>query len=325
MVRRRDHDRGSVLPLTLVLVVVMALVVVALARYAATGLAASPAASKRVETNADASGVVNWAIEQFAKKQLRPNDHCGDAPTKKAITVPPDLVPSGYQINLNCEQTNPITGEPVVHLIATLSGTNVATRTVEATVEVPSYYHGARVSDWRVDVPIVAPAYVTTTTGPGATSTTSTSTTIPTTSSTSSTAPTTIPSGSSTSSTAPTTIPTTTAAPVPILSCTFTVTSHVHASNGNGSTGVGQLRVNNTGTAAAARWVVFITVPQNQWTFIWDVAVTATRANSGITVNGNLGVPVAGSALVSANLNDTSNPRITTNNTLPCSVQSFTI
>jgi hypothetical protein len=154
----------------LILVVVMSAIVVALASYVTVGLRTSDVASGRTESNADSANVMNWAIEQFAKKQLRPDDSCGDAPTYLTIPVPIGLLLNGSTTTLVCAQTNPIAGEPIVHLVATSTG--VQTRVVEATIEVPRYTHGARVADWRVDIPIAVPAYVTTTTGPPAVTTT---------------------------------------------------------------------------------------------------------------------------------------------------------
>ena len=159
---RRTQDHGSVLVLTLLLVTVMAVVVIALAQYVTVGLKTSDVASERTETNADAASAMNWAIEQFAKKQLRPDDSCGEAPAYAGITVPAGLASNGTALSLECAQTNPITGEPVVHLVAMSTG--VQDRMIQATVEVPRYSHGARVSDWRVDIPIAVPEYVTTTT-----------------------------------------------------------------------------------------------------------------------------------------------------------------
>lgn len=167
---RRTRDDGSVLVLTLILITVMAVVVIALAQYVTVGLKTSDVASERTETNADAANAMNWAIEQFAKKQLRPDDSCGEAPTYAGISVPAGLASNGTALSLECAQTNPITGEPVVHLI--VMSTGVQERMIQATVEVPRYSHGARISDWRVDIPIAVPEYVTTTTVASATTTT---------------------------------------------------------------------------------------------------------------------------------------------------------
>lgn len=174
MSTRRTHDDGSVLVLTLILVTVMAVVVIALAQYVTVGLRTSNVASERTETNADAANAVNWAIEEFAKKQLRPDDSCGAAPAYLAISVPSGLASNGTTLSLECAQTNPITGEPVVHLIATSTGDQE--RMIQATVEVPRYSHGARISDWRVDIPIAVPDLVTTSTS---STTTTTTTTVP--------------------------------------------------------------------------------------------------------------------------------------------------
>ena len=172
MYERRTRDAGSVLVLTLILVTVMAVVVVALASYVTVGLKTSDVASERTETNADAANVMNWAIEQFAKKQLRPDDDCGEAPGYLPIVSPGGLASNGSSTTLQCAQTTPITGEPVVHLVARSIGDQ--TRVIETTVEVPRYSHGARVSDWRVDIPIEVPEYVTTTTVASGTTTTTT-------------------------------------------------------------------------------------------------------------------------------------------------------
>jgi hypothetical protein len=158
-----------VLVLTLILVTVMAVVVIALAQYVTVALTTSDVASERTETNADAASAMNWAIEQFAKKQLRPDDSCGAAPSYLSIAVPSGLASNGTAVTLECRQTNPITGEPVVHLVAMSTG--VQERMIQATIEVPRYSHGARISDWRVDIPIAVPDLVTTTTSSTTTTT----------------------------------------------------------------------------------------------------------------------------------------------------------
>ncbi|MDW3215415.1 MAG: hypothetical protein R8G01_15545 [Ilumatobacteraceae bacterium] len=173
MVKHRDG--GTILVLTLVFTVILAVVVIAIANFATTGLKTSSVATQRTDTNADASATMSWAIEQFSKKQLLPDADCGDAPASQPIVVPTALLPNGYTATLTCSQTTPIATEPMVHLVARVTPSGGAPRTVEATVEVPKYTHGARIADWRVDIPIDVPAYVTTTTSiPSATTTTST-------------------------------------------------------------------------------------------------------------------------------------------------------
>ena len=170
----RHDDRGAVLVLTLILTVVLAVIVVALAEYVTVGLKTSDTATERTETHTDSSNVMSWAIEQFAKKRLTPDADCDDAPDYATIAVPAALVSNGSTTTLECAQTEPISGEPVVHLVAT--SVDDQTRVVESTVEVPAYVHGARVSDWRVDIPIAVPPYVTTTTVVAGTTTTTTTT-----------------------------------------------------------------------------------------------------------------------------------------------------
>ena len=156
---RPCRDRGAVLVLTLILTMVMSVIVLAVASYATVGLRTSAVASERTETNADSSNVMSWAIEQFAKKQFRPEDpaDCDDAPAYASIVPPPELATNGSTTTLQCARTNAMNGEPVVHLIARSTGSQ--TRVVEATLVVPQYTHGARISDWRVDIPIDVPAY----------------------------------------------------------------------------------------------------------------------------------------------------------------------
>lgn len=169
-VRRSDgRDDGGVLVITLILTVVLAVVVVALASYVTAALRTSDVASERTESRADASAVLNWAIEEFAKKQLTPEDDCGEAPSFATIGgVPAELSGNGSTTTLECRQTTPVNSNAAVHLRAVSTGEQI--RTVEATVLVPLYSHGAQVADWRVDIPIQVPDYsATTTTVPGPT------------------------------------------------------------------------------------------------------------------------------------------------------------
>ncbi len=146
--------------LTLVFTVILASVILAMANYATTGLATSDVPTYRTDTNFDASSTVTWAIEELTKKQLTPDADCGYAPAYDPIPLPSGLVPNGYSAALTCAQTTPITGEPVVHLISTVTSASGSSRFVEATIEVPRYVHDARVADWRVDLHIQVPAYV---------------------------------------------------------------------------------------------------------------------------------------------------------------------
>lgn len=157
--RASRSDFGSVLVITLMLTVILAVVVLALARYVTTGLRTSDTATVRTDTNFDASNVMNWAIEEFSKKNLRPED-CGEAPAYVELNgFSSDLTTNGSTTKLECAQTLP-SAEPVVHLIAT--SVSDQTRVVEATLTVPRYAPGARVSDWRVDIPIDVLPYSTT-------------------------------------------------------------------------------------------------------------------------------------------------------------------
>lgn len=174
MYRNPRRDSGAVLVLTLILVVIMSVIVLALLQYVTVALRTADVATARTDSNADSANVMQWAIEEFGKKQLTPDDDCGAAPTYIPVPYPTDLASNGSSTTLQCAQTNPINGdEPVIHLIATSTGRQA--RVIETTLEIPRYSHGARVADWRVDIPIVVPTYTTTTTSVVPT----TSTTVP--------------------------------------------------------------------------------------------------------------------------------------------------
>jgi Tfp pilus assembly protein PilX len=297
MVTRRRADDGSVLVLTLVFTVVLAVVVLALAEYATVGLRTSRAATMRTETTADASSAVSWAIERFAKKELTPAVDCDKAPYYREITLPAGLLSAGVTVDLTCAETTPMTGEPVIHLIAvTTSGPS--TRTVEATVEVPSYLHGARVADWRVDLPIAVPPLVTTTTvTPTTTTTTTTSTTttttVPETTTTTTTDPLAPPESTTTTTTSSTTT-TTTLAPRP--TCRFRVTG----AEANGKAGSGVLSISNVGGGSFSGWTVRIAQSStaDPWQFTWDSSVTATVTSAHVTVgNGSSNADVTADAV----------------------------
>ena len=282
MVTHRRDD-GSVLVLTLIFTVVLAFIVLALAEYAGTGLRTSRVATMRTETTADASSAVSWAVERFAKKELTPDADCLEAPNYKDIPLPGGLLTVGVTVELRCAETTPMTGEPVIHLIAeTHSGPS--TRTVEATVEVPSYLHGARVADWRVDLPIAVPPLATTTTVVATTTTTtttSTTTTVPATTAPATSAPaTTDPSAETSTTTTSSTTTTTTLAPRP--TCAFKIT----AADGDNKSGTGQLSISNGGGGSFSGWTVRITQRNSNqpWNFTWDSSVGATVTATEVTV-----------------------------------------
>jgi hypothetical protein len=160
------RDEGAVLVIALVLTVVMAVVVLGLAKFVTVGLRTSGVASERTETNIDASNAMNWVIEEFAKKKIRPAD-CADAGSGPytSLTPPSSLSANGSSTTLECARTRPLTAEPVVHLRAT--SVREQTRFVEAVIEVPRYTAGVRVSDWRVDVPIDVPDFDSSSSGGG--------------------------------------------------------------------------------------------------------------------------------------------------------------
>jgi Tfp pilus assembly protein PilX len=295
MVTRRRPDDGSVLILTLIFTAVLSLVVLALAEYATVGLRTSGAATMRTETTADASSAVNWAIERFAKKELTPDADCGEAPAYLPITVPSGLLSAGVTVELTCAETTPMTGEPVIHLIAETSS-GPSTRTVEATVEVPSYLHGARVADWRVDLPIAVPPLVTTTTAAPTTTTTTTTSTTTTTTVPETTTTTVSPDPTETTTTTTTSSTTTTTTLAPRPTCRFRVT----AAESNGKSGSGVLSISNVGGGSFSGWTVRVAQSNSAepWQFTWDSSVAATVTDAHVTVsNGGSNAAVSADAV----------------------------
>lgn len=302
--RRKEHDRGSVLIITLVLVVILSVVVLAIASYSTTAVKTSPVASRRTDTNADASAALQWAIERFSSKHIRPNE-CDPGPVPLPLDITDgtwsNVVSNGSAVTISCEQTQDLS-EEAVHLVAVATDASGVRRTVEALIEVPVYEHGARIADWRVDLEIDPNPYVTTTTVVIA-STTTVGTTITTSS---------VPASSTTPTTAP---------PAPAPTCRYTV-SQVDNPNGSGqgTLGRGVLTITNSG-AAFTGWTV--NVNPGGRTLTWDQgAVSGTYQVSSNSSNESIAGPSGATGVNAASIVAPNSAKFEVNDTFSCTMVS---
>ncbi|MEQ8436298.1 MAG: hypothetical protein RIB65_02330 [Ilumatobacter fluminis] len=141
------RDRGAVLVLTLLLTIVLAAIVLALATYAATGLRTSKVTAERTESNADASSAMTWAIEQFAKKQIKPEDSTCDDPL--VGFEPPSGFVVGSTVTLACERAPLSDGNnPQVVLRSVAETADGTSRSIEVLLEVPAAQYTTQVNSW---------------------------------------------------------------------------------------------------------------------------------------------------------------------------------
>lgn len=144
---RHDGDRGTVLVLTLIFTVVLAVIALALAQYAAVGTGTSSTTDLRSETNADAAATVTWAMEAFRVGDLT-TDNCLVA-TDITPTTPTNV--NGSSVTLTCFSTAPTGYYPIVQLEAVAVKEGV-TRRVQAVVQFAAFGGDAvRAIDWSVD------------------------------------------------------------------------------------------------------------------------------------------------------------------------------
>ena len=146
----RRRDEGAILVLTLLLTIVLASIVLAIATYAATGLRTSKVTTERTESNAAARSALTWVIEEFAKKQLAPDDPatCGTSPT--TIPLPAGLVDTGA-VTVTCTTaTASSRNNPQVLLESRATTAAGTARSIDVLLEVPAAQYTTQVNSWVV-------------------------------------------------------------------------------------------------------------------------------------------------------------------------------
>lgn len=145
------RDEGVVLVLTLLLTVVLATVVLALATYAMSGVSTSRVTTERTESNAAATSALTWTIEEFAKKQLVPENTstCDSTPVTVAV---PEAIVTDATVLLTCTTDAVSDGNnPQIRLVAEAVTTDGTHRTIEVLLEVPAAAYTTQVNAWIVD------------------------------------------------------------------------------------------------------------------------------------------------------------------------------
>jgi hypothetical protein len=146
-----SRDRGSVLVITLVLVVVMAAIALGLARYAATGLRSSSVTNERTAGTAATSAGIYWVLDEFAKKRL---GECTDSNPDPDVdysvpSAPPSaVVPSGATVALSCSDLGLLGGHPAFRIVADTTLSTGYTTTVTVDVQVPNDLYIVQVANW---------------------------------------------------------------------------------------------------------------------------------------------------------------------------------
>lgn len=99
MTNRNTRDRGSILPMVLVVSVVLSMVVIAVATYTATGLRYGQVAEARAGRLASAQGAMDDALEQLSLR----SSLCATAAGATGIDVPFPEVVNGSDVVVRCQ------------------------------------------------------------------------------------------------------------------------------------------------------------------------------------------------------------------------------
>jgi hypothetical protein len=136
-----------VLVITMLLTLVLAAIVLALASYAMVGVKTSKVTTERTESNAVSSSAVNWVIEEFAAKRLRPDLDC--AVPDSVIAVPAGVSPSGTT-SVTCTPQPEIGFHPTVLLDAVGTTATGMDRPINVLVQVPRDQYTIQVRSWTI-------------------------------------------------------------------------------------------------------------------------------------------------------------------------------
>ena len=151
MIDTRQRDRGAILVLTLIFMVVLAVIGIALARYAGVGLRTSDTTDLRSETNADGAAVVTWAMEELRFGSLDVAADCPSGGGTIDLTSAGPINVNGSVVQLICSSDSPTGAFPVVTLSATATKNGVAREVLAVAQVAPPPDTAVRTLDWSVD------------------------------------------------------------------------------------------------------------------------------------------------------------------------------
>ncbi len=144
---RRD-DAGSILILTMIFTIVLALIVIAMAAFATTGLKTSNVTTERTESNAATSSALVWVIDALAEKSVRPDLDCSELGPD--IAAPVNLL-AAASATVTCTTQPDIDFHPTVLLTASGTTADGTQRQIEVVVQVPRADYTVQVRSWTVD------------------------------------------------------------------------------------------------------------------------------------------------------------------------------
>ena len=146
---RDGDDRGSVLLLTLVLAVVLSIVALGLASYAAGGLRTSQVTTLRTSSSTAATSGMFYMLEELTTKRKTP---CTTATGPTTTTVPIGLQPARFTVEIKCVTAGTIDGHPAVALASEVKESGRVVRRIDAVVAVPKFTHIVQIDSWKVSI-----------------------------------------------------------------------------------------------------------------------------------------------------------------------------
>lgn len=146
-------DQGVILVLTLILTTVLAVIVLALATYAVTGLRTSDVTTARTQNGTVTGAALDWYLEQLSNLSIEPSDQhpslCPDAGTPPLQVVPVGvLAPYGQTATIECTSVRNIGFHPTFRLVANAVTVDGKQRTTEVIVQLPYDQRVAQIHSW---------------------------------------------------------------------------------------------------------------------------------------------------------------------------------
>lgn len=141
-----ERDRGVVLVMTLVLMVLAGAIAGALASYATTTLRTSAVTDQRIEARTSAVAAVEFAADMLATTDVAVS---GDPCAEIGASITSGFWPAGVPAELECAIVT--AGTPMVFALAGRSGSMTVTATVEVrpdAVDPATGWHPVAVTSW---------------------------------------------------------------------------------------------------------------------------------------------------------------------------------